>query len=365
MTPDVSPADVARQAWVRVFRASLRGLRALYHPASGLMARHGVRTASGWELHAPSPRNTAMALGALYRLEGLGIAHGLDTRALEQRLDGLSGEMSVPDTCLDLWSDAMGGGRRAEGIWARLRPRLVAGALEALELAWALAALSHHLPVASRRDEVSVAAASLAARLLAHQHPGTGLFRASLRRHGLLRRQKSDATLASQVYPVYALARFGEAFDRRDALDAARRCAETLIALQGPLGQWWWKYDVESGKVTGGYPVYPVNQDAAVPSRSCRWRVTGGPTGISRRWPGGWPGSAARTKRGVPLIDDDAGCIARSLEPNGDGWRVSWDWFSYHPARAVVALTEVGEAAGLRGAELKAAVRAEDGGHGA
>jgi hypothetical protein len=366
MTPPVSPSDVTGQTWLRVFRVALRGLRDLYDPASGLMARYGEHVAVGWQLHTPSPRNTAMVLGALHRLEGLGIAHGLDARALERALDGLAGEMSVADTSLDLWSDALGEGRRAPRLWARLGGRLGAADLESLELAWALTALTHFIPLATDSDAVGKAASALANRLLERQHPGSGLFRASTRRQGWLRKQKPDAALASQIYPVYALVKFGEAFDRKDALDAARACGHAIVASQGPLGQWWWKYDVASRRVLdGGYPIYPVNQDAAVPLALLSLARHGEP--------GFWLDAVARglawecgaNEVQQPLIDDERGCIARSVERDGAGWRVSWHWFSYHPARAIMALAEVGDLAGLPGADLQAMVLAEAKQHGA
>jgi hypothetical protein len=61
------------------------------------------------------------------------------------------------------------------------------------------------------------------------------------------------------------LARFHKAFDIPSALETANRCAAQICRLQGPGGQWWWHYDVRTGEVIEGYPVYSVHQDAMAP----------------------------------------------------------------------------------------------------
>jgi hypothetical protein len=72
-------------------------------------------------------------------------------------------------------------------------------------------------------------------------------------------------SFADQVYPIYALARFAQAYRSPEALETARECAQTICRLQGPLGQWWWHYDSANGRVVGRYPVYSVHQDGMAP----------------------------------------------------------------------------------------------------
>ena len=38
-----------------------------------------------------------------------------------------------------------------------------------------------------------------------------------------------------------------------------------MCELQGPDGQWWWHFDVRTGRVVERYPVYSVHQDAMAP----------------------------------------------------------------------------------------------------
>ena len=225
--------------------------------------------------------------------------------------------------------------------------RLIAADLESLELSWALAALSHYFPLAARHDEVAGVGRVLAQRLMANQQRTSGLFRASRRRRGWLRRLKSDATLASQVYPIYGLVRFGEVFGQADAIQAAQRCGEALAALQGPLGQWWWRYDVTSGQVIDGYPVYPVNQDASVPMALGSLARHVSADRYSQAVAHGLTWECGQNEPGLPLIDDEGGRIARGVERDGEGWKVSWDWNSYHPARAISAVLEVGDVFGV------------------
>jgi hypothetical protein len=72
-------------------------------------------------------------------------------------------------------------------------------------------------------------------------------------------------SFADQVYPVYALARFAQAYGSKEALTMASACAQGICRVQGPQGQWWWHYDSTTGKVAGKYPVYSVHQDGMAP----------------------------------------------------------------------------------------------------
>jgi hypothetical protein len=72
-------------------------------------------------------------------------------------------------------------------------------------------------------------------------------------------------SFADQVYSIYALAKFSRAYQVPKAIDRAMDTALTLCELQGPYGQWWWHYDVTTGKVLGQYPVYSVHQYGLAP----------------------------------------------------------------------------------------------------
>jgi hypothetical protein len=73
------------------------------------------------------------------------------------------------------------------------------------------------------------------------------------------------ACFADQVYPILAYSRYGTVFEDRQALDLAGRVVETLCRMQGPLGQWWWHYNIETGQISEEYPVFSVHQEAMAP----------------------------------------------------------------------------------------------------
>ncbi|MEE2887030.1 MAG: hypothetical protein VX951_06325, partial [Planctomycetota bacterium] len=112
-------------------------------------------------------------------------------------------------------------------------------------------------------------AEQVAALLLDNQQPQTGLFSfgRKLRRKNL-HRARMDSRLgsfASQVYPVMGLSAFATASGDGDTGARARACADRLVELQGPSGQWWWVYHRNSAIPAIRYPVYTVHQDAMGP----------------------------------------------------------------------------------------------------
>ena len=72
-------------------------------------------------------------------------------------------------------------------------------------------------------------------------------------------------SFADQVYPTIALAAVAKSFGREDAFNIARTIARKTCSLQGPLGQWWWHYNSDTGTVFSTYPVYSVHQHAMGP----------------------------------------------------------------------------------------------------
>jgi hypothetical protein len=73
------------------------------------------------------------------------------------------------------------------------------------------------------------------------------------------------ACFADEVYPILALSQYSRSRDLQEPLDIVCRCGEHLCNLQGKEGQWWWHYDVRTGRVLERYPVYAVHQDAMGP----------------------------------------------------------------------------------------------------
>jgi hypothetical protein len=138
------------------------------------------------------------------------------------------------------------------------------------------------------------------------------------------RLRRSIANFADQVYAVQALSFAAIAFGAAPALDRARRLAVHLVALQGPLGQWWWHYDARSGGVATRYPVYSVHQYGMAPmallALSRASEIAGEPVDLreaiarSRAWP-------ARNELETDLLDISAGTIWRCVERAEGQWR--------------------------------------------
>jgi hypothetical protein len=134
------------------------------------------------------------------------------------------------------------------------------------ELAWLLTglALARQVPDA-RQWKFETVALETFHRLCANQGPH-GLFghlAPGRSLAGWLR--GSIGSFADQVYPIIALSHFGAVFNSPRSISRALQCAEAIVRLQGPQGEWWWHYDSAGGTVTRPYPVYSVHQHGMAP----------------------------------------------------------------------------------------------------
>ncbi len=184
--------------------------------------------------------------------------HDVCTRLIEaaQRTD------DIGEAALTTWAARLLEHPEAGRAVERLRVMSpVSCSCPTVELSWCLSALA----ISSSATGDPALADAIAHRLLATQVMASDLFAhwpdgaspSALRSH--------VACYADLVYPIQALSLYFRATGSQDALTAARRCAERMCRLQGPQGQWWWHYDVRTGRVVEGYPVYAVHQDAMGP----------------------------------------------------------------------------------------------------
>lgn len=176
-----------------------------------------------------------------------------------------------------------------------------------VDYAWMLTALL------AAREFADVAASSgqAADRLLAAQGAG-GVFPHALPREVLGRHRAHIGCFADQVYPIQALARYHAALGNVAALKAADRCAARIVQLQGSAGQWWWHYDVRTGGVVEGYPVYSVHQHAMAPMALFDLADAGGAdhrgaVGLGLRWIEDHPETTE------PLLEETSGAIWRKV----------------------------------------------------
>ena len=129
-----------------------------------------------------------------------------------------------------------------------------------VEVAWALTAFSvgkveSDMPYAEKLADMLMDSFSRKADLFPHAPSTEGM--SPLRRH--------VSCFADFVYPVQALSIYHQATGNERAAAIAKSCASRMCKLQGPEGQWWWHFDIRSGRFIEGYPVYSVHQDSMAP----------------------------------------------------------------------------------------------------
>ncbi|NIR32796.1 MAG: hypothetical protein GWN84_26560 [Gammaproteobacteria bacterium] len=258
----VEPVPAAEGRIGRLRRLAVDGLSRMFNPERGLYCFRVRPGGAGVRQGGVSRRYTAICLLGLageteetreIALAGTATAHVLETMIAE-----CGDSENLGDLALALWAAQAHGHPGRNALWRRLESLDPLGAPHAaVEIAWALdAALGEGAARAAL-------ATQLAARLLAAEH-AAGVFphriggpAAGPRGH--------VACFADFVYPIHALANYGTTAGHEGALAAATRAAQRICRLQGREGQWWWHYDVRTGDVVEGYPVYSVHQDAMAP----------------------------------------------------------------------------------------------------
>jgi hypothetical protein len=177
-------------------------------------------------------------------------------------LDAVDRATDIGEVGLTLWAARLYGHPRADLALQRLRDLdPLTGTHPTVELSWCLTALS----VGSEAPGDSDLRRRLALRLHQTFNAETGIFRhwgagstgSWLRQH--------VTCYADFVYPIQALSHFYSATEDAASIDMATRCAQQMCELQGHAGQWWWHFDVRTGRVLERYPVYAIHQDAMGP----------------------------------------------------------------------------------------------------
>jgi hypothetical protein len=271
--PQIQPACLTSCSISQLTALAINGLRSMFDADRQLFCFRVKRSRGELVREGISHRYTIIALLGLHHWEGIGGRSPFDVNAtLEVLLRNTTWITNLGDLGLLLWLCALASPERLGKLSAEFD---LQGALDryrearegrTMELAWFLSGLSHQA-LADREklaDFADLAAKSF--RLLKNNQGETGTFghidrKGSLA--GVLRGR--IGSFADQVYPVYALARFAQAYGSKEALTMASACAQGICRVQGPQGQWWWHYDSTTGKVAGKYPVYSVHQDGMAP----------------------------------------------------------------------------------------------------
>jgi len=150
--------------------------------------------------------------------------------------------------------------KRLVKTWPGLRR-----ACNAVELAWVVQGLAAYSKFGVEESGHLEVLEDAHRRLTALHCHSSGLF-ARHRRGGATEvLGRAVACFADQVYPITALAAFGEYYHDPVSIHTALSAAEAICRLQGRNGQWWWHYDPERAKVVEEYPIFSVHQDAMAP----------------------------------------------------------------------------------------------------
>lgn len=267
--PQVLPPSVGVRSLLEL---SAHGLPAMFDSSRRLFCFTSRRTPGGVRREGHSHRYSVMSLLGLHRLQ---VTCDLTTavpladaaRYLLQQRDWVR---NAGDLGLLLWLCATVAPAELRAFVSQAQVGTALSrypSTHTMELAWLLTGIAYASKVEPRAiaTDLTALAVTVRDRVLANQGPH-GFFghqAASSGATGWLRGHVGS--FADQVYPIYALARFGEFLGDATALESARRCADAICGTQGPMGQWWWHFDAERGRVAQRCPVYAVHQEGMAP----------------------------------------------------------------------------------------------------
>ncbi|HEV2397907.1 MAG TPA: hypothetical protein VGS27_13255 [Candidatus Sulfotelmatobacter sp.] len=266
----LAPTDMPEVSTSHLVKMAIAGLEPMYDRRNNLFCHRLKRSSSGMVMEGVSYRYTIMTLLGLLRARSARLEIFIDIEATIGRLlKETTWVDNLGDLGILLWLCST-----SEEHQRRFYTSFKLGkALEqypdarrrmTMELSWFLTGLSQ-ANVTGMSAEVE-GLAEKTYRLICGNQGDSGLF-------GHMSRWNSSAgivrgnigSFADQVYPTVALAHFSRSFGVAEAYDRAFRCAEMICKLQGPLGQWWWHYEANAGRVVECYPVYSVHQHGMGP----------------------------------------------------------------------------------------------------
>ncbi len=259
---------------------AINSLARMYLPDQRLFAFRLRKNDEGEVLEGVSRRYTATALIGLASEDRSVVEEVLGGHSLEDVCTGLLEHVEktedVGEVALTTWA-----ARSLDHTQAAQAVKVLR-AMEpgqrpycTVELAWALTALVVEGSNATDMNQAEVTAEAL----LAAFQGESGIFRRwpagrvvpklPVFINGMGDRLPSLRThvscFADFVYPVQALSYYHQATGNARAAEVARRCGQRMCELQGPEGQWWWHFDIRTGRVVERYPVYSVHQDSMAP----------------------------------------------------------------------------------------------------
>ena len=267
-------AQTEVQATIQRFVAlAVRGLVPMFDPQKQLFCYSLKKTGTGMVREGLSPRYTMMTLMGLHRFEEAGGTSPIALKPILQALlENLDWVEDIGDLGVLLWTCAL----IAPECLAELEGRITletalthyrsAQRGVTMELAWFLTGLSNWVLACPEKQSQLRDLAFQTFAMLKKNRGEQGFFGHLARGGSVMGRMRGRiGSFADQVYPIYAMTRFFQAYQEESALQMALQCGHGLCEAQGSLGQWWWHYDSLGGRVMEGYPVFSVHQHAMGP----------------------------------------------------------------------------------------------------
>jgi hypothetical protein len=266
------PKTEFRSFQKQLVNLAVRGLTGMYDAEHKLFCTKVKSTQKGMISEGISVRYTIISLLGFNKLEIQGIRSPVEVQSTLKFLCEHAQQItSIGDLGLLLWLHALAAPKELDRLFSKLN---LNGSLVrykdarlglTIELSWFLTGLSHLLLTNRKVPNGLKRLAINTYTLIRDNYGGNGIF-GHLKKNtikGMMRYR--IGCFADQVYPIYAFTKFAQATGNEEALKIALDCADTIIRLQGQMGQWWWHYDAVTGNLLGQYPVFSVHQDAMAP----------------------------------------------------------------------------------------------------
>jgi len=252
---------------------ALHSLTLLLDEKERLFAHSVTLDRDGFHRGVASPKRTIIALLGLHRLAESGETPPFDIRLMDDAIwADTSWVRSLGDLGLLTWFTAECEPERLRGLFHEFD---FANALikyadgrqaQTKGLARFLAGIAHaRLACPGTFLDLTDVAADTYHLLEDNQGEG-GIF-GHAASPGFLERTycKRFGTFSDQIYAIYALTTFARAFHLEEPLACALSCGNSMRALQGELGQWWFLYDNRTCRVVRRYPVLTLHQGGTAP----------------------------------------------------------------------------------------------------
>ena len=238
----------------------------MYRPGEQLFAFRLRKSGNKENLEGISRRYTATALIGLANEDQSLVAEVLGRHSREEICAKLIADLEEPrelgEVALTAWAARMlhhPDSHKAVEALRRMDP--VGEGHPTVEFSWSLTALS-----IGGSDATDMAFAErIANDLMNSFRKESGIFPHGPVGRGLAALRSHVSCFADFVYPIQALSHYHRTTGDTSAAEEACLSAETMCSLQGPAGQWWWHFDVRTGRILEHYPVYSVHQDSMAP----------------------------------------------------------------------------------------------------